>query len=60
MKKTDRDLTLSQLAAILGRRGAASTNAKLTPRQRKARARRAVRERWRRYYRERQRKEALG
>ena len=56
MKKAPRDPVLSLIASLLGKRGAAVTNAKLTKAQRRDRARRAVAERWRRC-RERKKKE---
>jgi hypothetical protein len=40
---------LSRLAAVLGTRGAEVTNARMTPEQRKAWAKKAAAERWRRY-----------
>ncbi len=49
-KEPDYDkVVISQLARILGRRGAKATNARLSPQQRSKNARRAVMIRWKRY-----------
>ena len=40
---------LSRLARLLGRRGAEVTNSRMTPEQRRARAKKASAARWRKY-----------